>query len=409
MPAAVSDFLPQGVSGVGTSKECTAPETEELEAVGETHATSQDNSESRAALDPRPAIGDGAPMHARDQSGALSCAAAEAKTERRPVMSRLMLSAVLAVVICLAVILLGASHGLIAALRAFRLVYVAPVLVLSLVNYGVRYLRWKLYLRRSHIAVSSRTSRAVFASGLAMSITPGKSGELLKAAMLKDEAGVPLSLSAPVIVSERMTDLIAVVALAAVGGVRYPVARVAILIVAPLTVAMLTALAYSPALMVRAKRRFAHGWLQKLGGKGSDEAAAAFAGLLRGRSLIAGIGLGLLAWCAECLGLWLVLIGLGYGRLSLFAVVFVYALSTLAGAVSLLPGGLGVTEAGMAGLLALFVVPAGIAVAAIVLIRLTTLWFATLLGVGVYLLHRRSLAVHRASLAVKGVKRLGAN
>jgi uncharacterized protein (TIRG00374 family) len=326
---------------------------------------------------------------------------------RRSLVSKLMLTAMLAVAVCLIIILVGSSHGLGAAVHSFKLAYLAPVLMLSLVNYGLRYVRWELYLRRCGVAVGARTSSAVFVSGLAMSITPGKFGELFKAAMLKDEAGVPLSLTVPVVVSERVTDLLAVVLLVAAGAARYPVARPAVAIVGTLVVAALVALACSPAVVLRAKRLLAHRRLRRLSAQGTDDAAAAFALLLRGRPLLAGAGLGVLAWCAECVGLWLVLLGLGYGHLSLFAAMFVYALSTLAGAISFLPGGLGATEAGMAGLLTLFAVPGGTTVAAVLLIRLATLWFATALGVAVYLVHQRALGGHGARPAAEEVQHLG--
>jgi uncharacterized protein (TIRG00374 family) len=61
--------------------------------------------------------------------------------------------------------------------------------------------------------------------------------------------------------------------------------------------------------------------------------------------------------------------------------VVVFSLGSLAGALSFLPGGLGVAEGSMTGLIRVLgdVSKAG-AVAATVLIRLATLWFAVALG-----------------------------
>jgi len=60
--------------------------------------------------------------------------------------------------------------------------------------------------------------------------------------------------------------------------------------------------------------------------------------------------------------------------------VFIYSVAMLAGALSFLPGGLGGTEAVMVSLLLWKNVLLPDAVAATVLIRLTTLWFAVILG-----------------------------
>jgi uncharacterized protein (TIRG00374 family) len=73
----------------------------------------------------------------------------------------------------------------------------------------------------------------------------------------------------------------------------------------------------------------------------------------------------------------------------LSAAVFIYAFSTLAGAVSFLPGGLGGSEASMILLLRLSSVPLPVAVAAILLIRLTTLWYAVAIGIVALLLGTR--------------------
>jgi uncharacterized protein (TIRG00374 family) len=67
--------------------------------------------------------------------------------------------------------------------------------------------------------------------------------------------------------------------------------------------------------------------------------------------------------------------------MSLQVALFIYAFSMLVGALSFLPGGLGGTEATMVALLMLNNVAQPQAVAATVLIRLVTLWFAVALGV----------------------------
>jgi uncharacterized protein (TIRG00374 family) len=58
----------------------------------------------------------------------------------------------------------------------------------------------------------------------------------------------------------------------------------------------------------------------------------------------------------------------------------VYSLSTLAGAISFIPGGLGSSEVVMLGLLTWTGIPEAEAVAATIIIRLATLWFAVALG-----------------------------
>ena len=65
--------------------------------------------------------------------------------------------------------------------------------------------------------------------------------------------------------------------------------------------------------------------------------------------------------------------------------IFVMAFSTVVGAVSALPGGLGAAELSMTGMLVLLAgLDAAVASSATVLIRIGTLWFGVLLGLLVW-------------------------
>jgi uncharacterized protein (TIRG00374 family) len=98
------------------------------------------------------------------------------------------------------------------------------------------------------------------------------------------------------------------------------------------------------------------------------------------RRLLLGFLLGAAAWGAEAFGFGWLLRSLGH-PLDLPVAVSIYALSMLAGALSFMPGGLGGSEAAMVLLLKMLGVPLSAAVAATLLIRLATLWFAVLLGI----------------------------
>ncbi len=314
--------------------------------------------------------------------------------KQKSLLSKLILPLILAAGAYLALIIYGRFDELWEALRSFRLVYLVPVMALVLANYFLRFARWHYYLRRCGVDVPARESMAVFFSGFAMSITPARVGELLKCVMLRDEAGVRMSLTVPVVVADRVNDVLAVCILVAAGMVRFSFARGATIAALVLVVAVVFVLGYSPWIAEGAMRLFKRRFADESGtpAVAVREAAGVFALLLRGRTLLFGTLLGVLAWFAECAALYLVLGGFGSWTLTLYAATFVYALSTLGGALSLLPGGLGVTEIGMTALLVLFGVARETAVAAVVVVRLCTLWFAAGLGVVVYLLHRRRVA-----------------
>jgi uncharacterized protein (TIRG00374 family) len=98
--------------------------------------------------------------------------------------------------------------------------------------------------------------------------------------------------------------------------------------------------------------------------------------------------LGIVSWGSECVAFYLILVGLDVepGWHLLLVATFVLAVSSIFGAISMLPGGLFIAEASVTGLLLLLLPPDEIsrstAVAATLLIRFATLWFAMLLGFG---------------------------
>jgi uncharacterized protein (TIRG00374 family) len=119
---------------------------------------------------------------------------------------------------------------------------------------------------------------------------------------------------------------------------------------------------------------------RKLSSAGSD-GVVALRRLLQPALLLQATVIGALAWSLEGVSLWLLLKGMGTEAVSIGGATMAPIAAGLLGALSLLPGGLGSTEAGTVGLLALQGVGVAAATPATLLIRLMTLWFATALGV----------------------------
>ena len=248
-------------------------------------------------------------------------------------------------------------------LASFRWELFPLALALTALNYLLRFWRWQRYLARLEIEVPSGRSFAIFVAGLSGTITPAKLGEVLKCALLKRSFGVPVRRSVPIVLAERVTDASGVVVLAVAAGAganRWP-----LLVLALAGVAAIVLVVRSPLL-----ERFS-----RLG-----EAPETARALLETRLLLGMTALSAVSWFFECLAAYVCVRGLRLD-LSLVDTVVVFSLGSLAGALSFLPGGLGVAEGSMTGLIqVLGDVPRAAAVAATVLIRLATLWFAVALG-----------------------------
>ena len=261
----------------------------------------------------------------------------------------------------------------------------AGLLALSLVNYLLRFLRWARYLALLEAPVPWRINLDAYFAGFALTTSPGKVGEMLRSVLLKPH-GVPSAASVAAFFAERVSDLLAILVLAAVGLWAYAPARPIVgLALAAVVVALL--LVQWTALIAAIDR-----WAQARPQKWARLVVKLCEVVLHFRRCFSlpamgmGLALGVVAWFAEGLGFWWLLLALDH-PLPLSTAVFIYAFAMLVGALSFLPGGLGGSEAAMVALLSLNGFPEASAVSATLICRLATLWFAV--GLGALFLGRR--------------------
>jgi uncharacterized membrane protein YbhN (UPF0104 family) len=270
-----------------------------------------------------------------------------------------------------------------ASLGRFRWSALALALALATGNYVVRFWRWQHYLGRLDIRVGTVPSALIFVAGFVMSVTPGKVGEVFKSLLLLEREGSPIAKTAPVVLAERLSDLIALVLLTALGSLAFPEGWPIAVGGAVLTGGLLAAVAFRPVAELALATLDRLPLLPRLGPK-LREAYESLHRLTRPGTLLLSTALSTFAWALEGISLWVLLRGFpGSPPLDLGASVFAYSAATIAGAVAMSPGGLGVTESGMAYFILTLSggsIERPVAVAAMLLCRLATLWWAVLLG-----------------------------
>jgi len=257
----------------------------------------------------------------------------------------------------------------------------AAALGLAFSNYLVRFAKWELYRRQLAIALGPWESFGVFLAGFVMSVTPAKLGEVLKSFLLKERRGVPIATSAPIVLAERLTDLVALIALAAVGALSFRLGALVLAAGALLVGAIAVVVGVRPVSEWTATRLGRLPLLRRRPEAVAELFRSAYR-LCRAPNLPLPVLLSAAGWFCEAVAMWLVVNGFPGVAAEFGTVLFIYSLSTVAGALAMMPGGLGVTDGGMAGLLVLLVgsVRPGVASAATILVRLATLWFAVLVG-----------------------------
>jgi uncharacterized protein (TIRG00374 family) len=243
----------------------------------------------------------------------------------------------------------------------------------------------------------AKESARLFVGGFPLAVTPAKAGEALKAVWLNRASGAPLAKGVTVVLAERLSDGLAVLALSTLGVIAYPRYWPAFLAILAALLAVV-ALSQLRGVAEPALRRASQ--LPVLG-RFSQALWEFYEGartLLRPAPTGLAVGLGTLAWLGEGLAMYLVLVGLGVptGGPTFALAVFVLSFSTVVGAVSTLPGGLLAVEASLTGMLTLFLgLPAGIAASATLLIRFGTLWFGVSLGLLVWAVSPRLISLER--------------
>lgn len=296
------------------------------------------------------------------------------------------LTALLSVVVFLGLAVYADVGDVTSALATVEWETFGAVVGLTTVGYGFRFAKWHYYLRRLEVDVPLEASAVTFFSGLMMVVTPGKAGEVWKAWFLRDAHGVPASETTSVVGAERVTDLIALGAMAALGLLVYSRSSIPIVLVLGAIAAGIGLLQWRRACLAILDR------LESLSVVGEYAAElerfyeSAYR-LFQFRPLVVSTLLSLAAWGLEGVALWLVLEGFGL-EAGVVVGLFVFGLGSVVGAVSMLPGGLAAAEASMVGVLVTFGYPEAVAAAATIVIRVGTLWYAAALGTAVFLAYK---------------------
>ena len=272
---------------------------------------------------------------------------------------------------------------LISAFGSFNWLWLPLILVLSFLNYIFRFFKWHYYLSLLEIKLSYKKSFLIFLSAFTMSVTPGKMGEVLKSYLLKEENDTPVSKSAPIILGERLTDFVSIVILCLIGSYVFNYAQTLILIIGFVflaTIVLLSSRTFSMKIIGLFENiNFLKKHIHKI-----HTAYDSIYILIKIKPLLIATIISLVSWSFECLGFYVVINVFSNSsglEISILSATFIYAFSTLIGAIAMLPGGVGVTEASLTGLLVFSKIPKNLSVASTIMIRFATLWFAVLVGI----------------------------
>ena len=267
-------------------------------------------------------------------------------------------------------------------LQDINIIFIPLILLCFSVSIIVRSVRQSLILRCIDINLCFKENLILYAAGLVMTITPASLGQIIKSHYLLKYYRQPIPKTLPIVLVERYHDVLALLSFIILFIV---INRIDILVIPAAVIGSLLIGATIIAKRIQLLTYF-QGLLNKISflkksvGDGSLEFNTTLLLLFRRRSIFCLWLVSMCAWFFEAIGILLSFealnLEIGFG--SSTAIGFS---SILFGAISFIPGGLGITEVSFVQTLSSYGLELSVSITVILLIRLSSTWYSTLIGV----------------------------
>lgn len=290
------------------------------------------------------------------------------------------------------ILFIGDLRQTIDVLLDFPLVLFLFIILLTSLNYFMRFFVWVYLSKWVNLKIKLIDNFLIYSSSFSFSLSPGKAGDLIRGYFLKKMYNTPYKVSTSLVFTDRFGDLVGVLLFVTIGIFSF-VNKISFVVILYLLILLFLVLIQFEFIVYSILDFFKMGFLKRFGiDKAVDFAKGLYIDikkLLELKPLSINILVSFFSWALEGYGFYLILSYFGV-EISFIQAGFIYGFSSLAGAISFLPGGLGVAEISSYGLLTLIGVESSVAAASTILIRVSTLWFGVLFGaVNLWLLNKK--------------------
>jgi len=285
------------------------------------------------------------------------------------------------VVICLYATFLIASdiNTVYDKISDFKIEFFPIILLLVTSNWFVLFFRWHLLLRNAKIFIPVKDSFLILASGFALTIIPGKVGELVKSQLLKTKFGIARSKTVPIVILEQFYTAIGIIMLSFFGIWYF---ELGIYVLGIFTAALIFVFvllssrkAFNKIVSLLEKRRFTSKFVEPL-----SSSYDAIKNGMRGPITLYASGLSVLFWLIESISIYFILLAFGINVIEFLTVIPTYTTSIMLGILSFLPMGIGVVEGTLTSFFTIHGIDLSIAITMVIVIRLFTRWYSVSFG-----------------------------
>ena len=262
----------------------------------------------------------------------------------------------------------------------FDFSYLPIILAFVFLGIMIKSLRQQLLYKQIEVFISFKTGVLLFISGLSMEATPGGSGELIKSYYLKKKFGHPLAKTFPTVIMERLLDLTGIAGILLIVGLLLDNYNIILL--------MLILLSTLSLIFASGKKKKLFNFLLSIIEKipilkkqasSFSESYQVFGELTSGKIMTKTLGLSFLVWMTDAIMIYFIFMGFNLNFDIIFSTFSMYS-SLLLGVLTMIPAGIGVTEVSFVEILRGEGVDTATSTSLVILFRLVTIWFLTVLG-----------------------------
>lgn len=253
------------------------------------------------------------------------------------------------------------------------------ILLLVSISWTPLLVRWQLLLKKNNINIPIKKSFLLFLSGMSMSITPGHVGELIKSQLIKTIYNIPRTKTAPIIFVEKFYDLTGAIIASIIGIIILGMDISIILILVSILIVIIFLVYYRPIFEFILKRVTKTKFFSKYSENISDSYEIVRNSTTPQISSIS-FGLSILYWIIISIAVHFILLSFGIDSINILKTISIYSSSVVIGAISFIPGGLGITEGSLIGLFSLEGIDISLALILSVMIRILTMWYSVSIG-----------------------------
>ena len=264
-------------------------------------------------------------------------------------------------------------------ISSFKIEFLPIIIILVTCSWFVLFTRWHLLLMNSKIFIPKKNSFIIYLSGIALTIIPGKVGELVKSQLLKTKFGIPRSKTVPIVILEQFYTLIGLIVISFFGIWYFELGAYVI--------GFFTAVLVFSFILISSKRIFNKLMVilekRKITSKFVEPLSLSYDTIrksIRGPIVFYATALTSIFWLLEAVTVYFVLLSFGVDGIEFLMVIPTYATSIMLGFLSFLPMGLGVVEGSLASFFSLQGIEVSLSLTLVIIIRVFTRWYGVAVG-----------------------------